>query len=270
MRVRLTACAAVLLLAVAFAAPAPASASPLRLGDRVLSYGARGSDVFHLQVLLTRRGFVVAASSWFGPQTHSAVEHAQRAYHLTVDGLVGPATLGALRHGSAAGVSPPPASSVATVASTPGWTFPIRPLSVVADPSTWTQDQGVDVGAVGQACGSHAVEVAVASGTIVREGIHGFGPDAPVLLVDSGPYAGRYVYYGHAQPALVGVGTHVREGQPIAEVGCGRVGLSRGPHLELGISTPGGPPCCPGMHQTSTLVLGLLEGLYVRSGGQLG
>jgi murein DD-endopeptidase MepM/ murein hydrolase activator NlpD len=106
------------------------------------------------------------------------------------------------------------------------------------------------------------VLVAVGNGVVIQEGISGFGPTAPVLRMTSGPLAGRNVYYGHTGRVYVPVGATVHAGQPIAEIGCGQVGYSAGPHLEIGVGVPGGPPCCPAMHETASEMYRLLVAAY--------
>ena len=244
-----------------------------RIFARALRLGESGVDVKTLQSWLKDLGYKVQVSGYFGPATLQAVKRFQATHHLLpVTGTVGVRTakalLAAVRR-AVRGGGGTVSGGGAIRTPTPGvtWTFPIRPLSRVLDPSSWSLDQGVDIATEGAACGRQAILVAVTDGTIVQEGIDGFGPYAPVLRVSRGHYAGRYIYYGHAKPALVRVGAHVHAGQPIAEVGCGQVGISTGPHLEIGISDPGGPPCCPGWQETAPEIYSLMVKLYRRAGG---
>ena len=151
------------------------------------------------------------------------------------------------------------------IAGPPGVVFPFQNQSIAVAASAWTQDRGVDIATLGAACGPAAIEVAVASGTIVHEGLTGFGGYTPVLLVDSGPLACRRIYYGHSAwvpGAKVNVGDHVSAGQPIGAVGCGTVGISTGPHLEIGISAPGSTVVPPALYQTSQEMYNILLSSY--------
>jgi peptidoglycan hydrolase-like protein with peptidoglycan-binding domain len=238
---------------------------------RVLRKGDRGVDVRTLQTWLTDVGYALPQTGYFGSMTKGAVTRFQRAYHLKpASGTVGKRTAASLQaavNKAAKGVGVTAGPGAVTPVTSGGLVFPLMPLSKVVPPSLWSLDQGVDIATVGAACGPAVQELAMAPGTIVQEGIDGFGLDAPILKVSSGAYAGRYIYYGHAAPALVPVGATVTAGEPIAEVGCGDVGISTGPHIEIGISAPGGPPCCPGYQETSPAWYDVVLALYQQAGG---
>lgn len=94
------------------AAPAAAVvpvASPLSGPLPTLSQGARGAAVATLQQALASNGFDAGGVDGdFGPTTHSAVIRFQQAHGLSVDGVVGPQTWGALG-GSSFSSTPVPA-----------------------------------------------------------------------------------------------------------------------------------------------------------------
>jgi murein DD-endopeptidase MepM/ murein hydrolase activator NlpD len=158
---------------------------------------------------------------------------------------------------SSSGAASPPASAPAPApapSSSGGFVFPL-PRSSASSPGTWSLDQGVDISAPGD-----TPEYAVCSGTIVLHGIGGFGPWAPVLHCDSPVGGYDYVYYGHAGPQYqLAVGTHVSAGQVMSSIGPGIVGISTGPHLEIGFSDSAGSPI--GGSSASTM-MSLLQGSY--------
>ncbi|MFF0174173.1 peptidoglycan-binding domain-containing protein [Micromonospora profundi] len=80
---------------IATAAPTVA----LKLGERVLRKGSTGGDVRELQTLANTLGAKppLAVDGDFGSRTEAWVRDFQKAKKLTVDGLVGPKTVAALR-----------------------------------------------------------------------------------------------------------------------------------------------------------------------------
>jgi murein DD-endopeptidase MepM/ murein hydrolase activator NlpD len=181
------------------------------------------------QALLTGLGFPAPSSGQWDAPTRAAVTAYQQAAATPVTGTIDDAT----RTNMLTPFPPPiPADLLASSLAVPGGVagpggtgLPL-PRQYLKSGSV---DQGVDYSAPGG-----TPLFAMGSGTIVQEGIGGFGPNAPVLQVTSGPLTGKTVYYGHSGPDLVPVGAHVIQGQQISSVGYGIVGISTGPHLEIG------------------------------------
>ena len=61
-----------------------------------ISYGSKGSDVTELQKLLNQNGYTLDTDGIFGSKTQAAVKDYQQKNNLSVDGIVGKNTWGAL------------------------------------------------------------------------------------------------------------------------------------------------------------------------------
>ena len=182
-----------------------------------------------------------------------ATLHRQLAHLVAVQAAAAAARARALARATAPSGASGPSGSAGTTGSSGSSSAPITPSSsgsftfpmpraAASPPGTWSLDDGVDISAPG-----NTPLLAVCSGTVVLHGIGGFGPSAPVIHCDQ-PLSGySYVYYGHAGPGnWTPVGTHVSQGQVVSEVGAGIVGISTGPHLEIGFASAAGGPIGPG------------------------
>jgi murein DD-endopeptidase MepM/ murein hydrolase activator NlpD len=94
-------------------------------GSRTMKRGDRGWDVAAMQYILARRGYPPGAiDAVFGPMTDTALRNFQRADGLTPDGLAGPMTIHALRHGRASlgtpGTTTPVSGPVRLLRPVPG------------------------------------------------------------------------------------------------------------------------------------------------------
>lgn len=182
-------------------------------------------------------------------QAAAAAAAAARARAVAAAQQAQPAPSGS----TGSGGSPVPSASSAP-ASSGGFTFPM-PTGSASPPGTWSLDDGVDISAPGG-----TPLYAACSGTVVLHGIGGFGPSTPVIHCDSSLAGYGYVYYGHAGPGnSVPVGAHVSQGQVVSEVGAGIVGISTGPHLEIGFADSAGGPIGPA---SAGAMAALLHGAY--------
>ena len=109
----------------------------MNVKNQVLKRGSSGNSVKELQNLLNQNGATLDVDGNFGPATQSAVVNYQRSNGLTVDGMVGNETMGALTGGgasdnkapatpttpSASGGNTPPASEGKAPAASEGFTY---------------------------------------------------------------------------------------------------------------------------------------------------
>jgi murein DD-endopeptidase MepM/ murein hydrolase activator NlpD len=195
------------------------------LGSRAMQAGDRGWDVAALQFLLQRAGYGPGrADGLFGPLTRAAVERAQGAAGIGVDGVAGPLTVSSLRGGSPS----TPASSPTTVSTPSG---PVRFLRPVAGPTgdgfganrgdhlhtgiDFPVPYGTPVGAAGV-------------GTTIFAGYNNGGYGNLVVIQHR---LGYTTWYAHLSSIATYDGQAVEGGTIIGNVGS--TGNSTGPHLHF-------------------------------------
>jgi murein DD-endopeptidase MepM/ murein hydrolase activator NlpD len=193
------------------------------LGSRVMKSGDRGWDVAALQYLLQRAGHGPGrADGVFGPLTSAAVERAQGAAGLGVDGLAGPQTISFLRTGS---TSTPVSSSPTTPSG------PVSFLRPVAGPTG--DGFGVDRGDHLHTGIDFPVPYgtpvnAAGVGTTIYAGYNNGGYGNLVVVQHR---LGYTTWYAHLSSIATSVGQAVAGGTTLGYVGS--TGNSTGPHLHF-------------------------------------
>jgi peptidoglycan hydrolase-like protein with peptidoglycan-binding domain len=189
------------------------------LGSRVMRSGDRGWDVAALQFLLQRAGHGAGrADGLFGPLTQAAVERAQEAAGIGVDGLAGPITIRSLRGGGGGGGSTEPTGPVRFLRPVPG---PIGdPFGAPRDGYTHTgvdipDPEGTPIGAAGV-------------GMVIYAAYNGGGYGNLVVIQHRLGYTS---WYGHMSTITAYVGEQVVGGTRIGYVG--QTGDATGPHLHF-------------------------------------
>jgi len=189
------------------------------LGRRAMRNGSRGWDVAGLQYLLATRGFEAGGfDGGFGPNTLAAVRRFQSAAGLTVDGVAGPLTLGALRRRTLTRTGPGgpsgPVRFLRPVSGPMGDGFGMRdgrPHTGIDFP----MPMGAKVGAAGV-------------GTVISAGYNSGGYGNLVVVRHR---LGFETWYAHLSAIAVSVGESVTGGSRIGSIGS--TGRSTGPHLHF-------------------------------------
>lgn len=189
---------------------------PRRLGTRPLRLKSVGWDVAELQFTLAWHGFPSGSfDGRFGAHVDGALRRFQAFAGLAIDGMVGPATLVALR-------SPPPTSSLRL-------RWPLRAeLGDRFGPRGDRFHAGIDlIAPMGEPVG------AAARGRVTWVGVRtGWG-----LLVTVAHGDGVRTMYAHLSKSSVRVGQRVTAGATIGLVGAS--GDATGPHLHFEVRVRG-------------------------------
>jgi murein DD-endopeptidase MepM/ murein hydrolase activator NlpD len=194
------------------------------LGARPMRNGKRGWDVAALQFLLNNRGFGPGDyDGTFGPNTDSALRRYQSAAGLTVDGIAGPTTIGALRGATTISA---PGDPVRFIRPLPGpigdgfgWIPPGRWHTGIDFPAA----KGTPIGAGGR-------------GSVVFAGLNTGGYGNLVVVRHR---LGFETWYAHMSVIAASVGQYVVGGTRIGYVGS--TGRSTGPHLHFEVRQFGTP-----------------------------
>jgi len=118
------ACLAFVVAVTAVIVPAATVATPAGVvAPSDARWGDRSAEVRAVQARLAEFGYTVKVDGIYGPQTHRAVTHFQRANGLKPDGIVGPLTTKALRLDGGATATAPAVRSVTPIQVTPVYLY---------------------------------------------------------------------------------------------------------------------------------------------------
>lgn len=207
-----------------------------RLGKRALRRGKRGWDVAALQFMLRRRGARPGSiDGGFGSSTKRAVRRFQRRAGLPADGVVGPATLRALRRSRPGRRRTVRRRSGGFGGAVGGRVLFFRPLVAPMGDGfgmRWGRmHQGIDFTA------SMGARVGAAGRGVVSYAGSSVGGYGNLVIVDH--RLGYQTYYAHLSRVTSYVGEPVTGGTRVGLVGS--TGYSTGPHLHFEVRLNGTP-----------------------------